>query len=588
MTDQRQATRHSLWEPAVTDEPGVDRMRRILLALFVAGLMLAASPSGASAWQNGETRDAFGTHDWILHHAMELAGEDASWIDRGEALLASDDPDNWRDDYPVTSLEYRLEQPRHLYIPDTTKQGAPQAVTDYYALMVRALADGDTVTASRQLGVISHYYSDLLVPFHASSYGSGSLQDGVDHRSYESAIGRVTRAPDAHPEWISPLPRRPMTDVRARAIEAATLSGSKALGLIGKYGTFEYYDPAADTQSQQLLNRAANDLADLIRSARTGSGQPRRIASIEAWADYYYPALKRPSRVWIRVKDDRGRVVRGAKVSFDFQVTQPCSYVRYTDADGVARQTHQNVLGSLGVPFNVVVTASSAGTTLKKNVVLVPTEVIGAGSRGIRTYIKSDATPAQGTVVTAVTNVRNDAGKPIRGIKVALTFKHKSRWVKKTVYTDANGNATWSRNIGNSRVGYRTYVTASAYGGTEPQNTFDGIRSSSASFVPHSKVASLKTSRLTAAKPAQSTKVVVRARCLDDHGKPIVGRTVKFSWKHKGRTVRTYAKTDANGNATTSRNIGKSKAGFKVKVTASISSGSKVKKSAVSFTPVAR
>jgi len=559
----------------------------MLVALCVAGLALALTPSGAFAWQNGETRDAFGTHDWILYHALELAGEDASWVDEGEALLATDDPDTWRDTYPSSSAEYRLEQPLHLFLPETTKQGGPQAVTDHYAQMVSALSAQDNATASRELGVLSHYYSDLLVPFHTFSYGSGSLQDGIDHYNYESAVGLVTRSPDTQREWITPLARRPMTDVRARAIEAATLSGSKALGLIGKYGTFASYDPAGDAQTRLLLNRAANDLADLIRSAKTGSGQPRPIASIQAWADYYYPALKRPARIWVRVKDDRGRLVRGVNVTYDFQVAQPCTYTRYTGSDGIARQTHQNVLGTLRVPFNVVVTAKSAGKTLTRRVVLTPTDVIGKGSSGIRTYIKSDATPAQGTVVTVMTHVQNGAGRPIPGAKVVFTFKHKSRWVKKTSFTDSKGNAWASRNIGSAKAGYRTYVRADAYGGTEPDNTFDGMRSASSSFVPHSKVASLKAYRTTPAKPAQSTAVVVKATCLDDHGKPIVGRTVKFSWKHKDRTYRTYAKTNALGIAQTSRNIGKSEVGVKVLVTASITSGSKVKKSVVSFTPVA-
>jgi hypothetical protein len=93
---------------------------------------------------------------------------------------------------------------------------------------------------------------------------------------------------------------------------------------------------------------------------------------------------------------------------------------------------------------------------------------------------------------------------------------------------------------------------------------------------------------MTSKKPKQSSIARIRARCLDDHGKPIVGRKVKFTWKYKKRTVKTYAKTDASGYATTSRNIGKASVGFKVKVTASIASGSKAKKSAVSFTPVKR
>jgi hypothetical protein len=312
---------------------------------------------------------------------------------------------------------------------------------------------------------------------------------------------------------------------------------------------------------------------------------PRPIASIQTWAVYYNPALKRPARVLARVKDDQGRVVRGVKVNYDFRVVQPCSYTRYTDADGVAGQTHDAVLGALRVPFNVVVTAASAGTTLTSVVALTPTEVIGRGAAGMSTYTKYDATPAQGTTVTVKTHIENDRDEPIAGIRVVYTFKHRGAWLKRTVYTNSGGNAWCSRNIGNSRAGYRVYVRADAYGGTEPDNTYDGIRSDTTSFVPHGSVAAFKAFRRTPAKPSQSTTVTITAKCLDDHGDPLVGRTVKFAWKHKAGTVYTTAKTNAYGNAYVSRNIGKAKAGYKVDVAAYIRSGSNVKKSVVSFTP---
>ncbi|PKQ15156.1 MAG: hypothetical protein CVT67_10870 [Actinobacteria bacterium HGW-Actinobacteria-7] len=561
-------------------------MRRILMAVCVACLAVAISPTHAFAWQNGDTRDGFGTHDWILYKAMELAGADADWVDETEALLATDDPDNWRDDNPSNSLEYRAELQRHVFYAGSANQGAPHAVAEHYSLMLQALSAKDPKTASRELGYLSHYYSDILVPFHTFNYGIGSNEEGQDHVNYESAVEAVTRTPDSHSDWITPLAPRPVTDVRARTIEAATFSAGKMLGLITEYGSFAYYDPESDPQTQLLLNRAANDLADVIRAAKTRTGQPRPIAQIVTWTDYEYPALGRSTRVGAKVTDDRGHVVRGVQVDFDFRVAQPSSYRRYTEADGIARQTHGVVVGALDVPFDVVVTATSAGTTLTRTVRLTPKEIIGKGSLGIRTYTKYDSTPAQGTTVTVLTHVQDDSGQPIRNIKVVFTFKHKTRWVKSTVYTNSSGNAWLKRNIGSSTAGYRVYVRADAYGGTEPQNTYDGIRTSTSSFVPRSSVASLRTYLLTRPTPSQSTTVTVKARCLDDHGAPIVGRLVKFGWKFKSGTSYTYARTNTNGNAYTVRNIGKSTSGYKVYVTAYVSSGGKVKKSAVSFTPM--
>ena len=443
-----------------------------------------------------------------------------------------------------SSVAYRLEQPRHLYYISSAKQGGPQAVADHYALMVAAISADDTMTANRELGVLSHYYADVLSPFHTLSYGSGSLEYGRDHYRYEAAVTTITQSPEAHSEWISPLTPRPMTDVRARAIQAALYSRTKTLGLLTKYGDFMSYDPTGDAQTHVLLNRAANDLADLIRSGKTGSGMPRPIASISAWADYYYPALGRPARVSAKVRDDRGHEVRGVKVSYEFRAARPWTYVDYTDADGLSSQTHDSVLGTLGVPFKVVVTAASTGTTLTSTLVIKPTDVIGAGSSGVRTYTKYDATPAQGTTVTVMTHVQNRAGRPIPGVKVIYKFKHSSGVVKRTAYTNQGGNAWYSRNIGSSRAGRRVYVQADAYGGTEPQNTYDGIRSASTSFVPHSRVATMKVRRVTPTRPTVSELATVMVRCLDDHGRPIVGRTVKLSWKRKSGTTHSRARTN--------------------------------------------
>jgi len=234
------------------------------------------------------------------------------------------------------------------------------------------------------------------------------------------------------------------------------------------------------------------------------------------------------------------------------------------------------------------VTAASAGTTLTSTVVLKPTQVIGTSASGILTKTKYDATPAQGTTVTVMTHVQNGAGAPMRGIKVVHRFKHAGGAVLRTTYTDSGGNAWTSRNLGDSRAGTRVYVQADAYGGTRPSSTYDGVRSDVTSFVPHSGVASFKASRVTPAVPVRLAKATVEVRCVDDHGAPIVGRIVGFQWVHKSGPSKTQARTDSNGYAYVSRKIGNSEVGFKMRVTASVKSGSKVKKSLVVFKAVRR
>ncbi len=559
-------------------------MRRILAVVCLATTALVATATTAFAWGNGLPRDTYGTHDWILERAIELAGEDASWVDTTTALLATDDPDTWRTDFPDKSPAERIEAARHLFMPESSNQGAPTSAADHYALMLDALSANDTATASTELGILSHYYSDVSSPFHTCSYGAGSLQDGADHTLYELIVSQATTSSDANRDWITTATPRPVSDIRARAIESAGYTGTKLLGIIAAYGDFSGYDPDTDLTTQLLLSRAANDLADVIRAAKTGAGKPRPIATLYAWTDYEYPALERPAKVWARVVDDQGRAVRGARVEFDFMLPQRCTYDEFTEADGAEFQVHSRVLGANDVPFNVIVRAESMGTTLTQTLTLTPKPVIGPS--GLRTYTKYDTSPAQGTTATVMTDVRSASGAPLANIKVVHTVRYRERTVRATTVTNAAGHAWWSGNVGSAKAGHRVSVQAHAYGGTLPENKYSGLRTASSSFVPHSEVARFSATRLTPAKPAQGTTVTVSARCLDDHGKPIVGRTVAFYFKHKTGTLKRTTKTGQDGRAKVTRNIGKSPVGYKVEVVARVRSAGKLKRDVVSFTPV--
>jgi len=130
--------------------------RRWVLFILAAVLAFGFAVPSALAWCGDG--DGYGTHDWVLAEAIRLAGPDASWVDVRAALLTSDDPDETTD---WTMHGFRLRGPWGY-------GGAVQSTTDLYHEAVTSLGAGDRLTASRSLGLLSHYYSDVLQPFHAA------------------------------------------------------------------------------------------------------------------------------------------------------------------------------------------------------------------------------------------------------------------------------------------------------------------------------------------------------------------------------------------------------------------------------------
>jgi hypothetical protein len=69
------------------------RTIRVALACAIA-LIATTGASPALAWSNGlDGPNAYGTHDWILDHALSAFGDRADWVSGRAALRATDDPD---------------------------------------------------------------------------------------------------------------------------------------------------------------------------------------------------------------------------------------------------------------------------------------------------------------------------------------------------------------------------------------------------------------------------------------------------------------------------------------------------------------
>ena len=449
-----------------TAERGVTVVRRAWVFVLALLLALGVAVPSAFAWCNGpDDGDGFGTHDWVLDQAIRLAGSDASWVDAPTALTATDDPDE-----EVVHFD-------HIFLNRPRYGGAPQRVTDLYYESVMAYRAGDTVRASLCLGLLSHYYSDVLNPFHTSY---AAIARSANHLPYERALIPYTRAPGQNQQWIVAAARKPMVDVRLKTVLAARFSRARFARLfagLATTATIDLAQPDVSAVTTQVLSRAANDLADIIGGIRRGEGLSPAPATMRVTISDRRPS--RSSRVYVYAKcaDATGRPVEGARVTFLWPLPsgQVATATAITGSSGVAYGSR--VVGTLRLwaKAPVRLEVRSSGTVKRGSTWFVPSVALHSGSAGFRTGV-SVVRPARESTVTAWTIARDRSGRRVPGLRVSFSWQFRTRTVTRTAVTDAAGVARCPLDIGPASRGYRVQVAARAIATT--------TRRARASFVP--------------------------------------------------------------------------------------------------------
>ncbi len=225
--------------------------RRLQMAFVLAVWVVFATAPPAFGWGNGpDCGRGFGTHDWVLTEAVRLAG-DPKWLKRSVALAASDDPDTAiRDHY------------FHVYDVWGSSYGdSPKKVASLYVLAARAHRSRNYNAASRYVGLLSHYYSDTCEPLHTDETTAGVLI----RLAYEQDVDERTNAVGKNRSWIRADGLRKVTDVAAKTRSAAAFAHRRYWSLVSHYSAAGF-DAMVDSVTRATLNRAANDLADIIWS----------------------------------------------------------------------------------------------------------------------------------------------------------------------------------------------------------------------------------------------------------------------------------------------------------------------------------
>lgn len=451
-------------------------IRRTLAVATLFFVMAAVAASPALAWGNGPTvngvpGDGYGTHDWVLDHAIAAAGAKASWVDVRTALLATDDPDKSK----TTSESYK-----HVFYASGHARGGPQAVADEYYALMQAYQAGKHTEASRRLGRLAHYYADICQPYHTDSRGS-AYKGNTRHEPYEHAVYPLTKSFGSSRKWTTLRDRRSVSDVRAKAVSAAKYSRSKYAALDAAYAkTRSVMSGDAHVITGEALNRAINDLADIIAAVPDGKGVSRPPATLtQTWGNprYRYPRATQKIRPNVVARDAAGDPMEGVAITYTWPLKDgPKTVVRYTDSTGLAYDWQEVGSVSLMKRRTLAVRSTTSGSTTNSSSWYMRTPVLADSTSGVKTTL-NNTRPKKHTVVKARTKFTRKDGTPAPGLKVTFTWSHKSKTYTYTTYTNEKGMAYSSRNIGNAAYGYRVYVKAQAYSG--------GYRRySRASFIP--------------------------------------------------------------------------------------------------------
>jgi hypothetical protein len=431
------------------------RSARVAIAAIIAAGIALGPTSPAPAWIGAET--GYQTHDWFMDQAYRLVGSDASWLDIDVAREATDDPDN-ADDHGMD----------HVYRDQGLRGGAIQRVVDHYDAAADAYQAGRYTDASLHIGLLSHYYTDVLQPYHSHYDGIGET---AAHSEYEHMVMNQTRDANDRPDW-GQTGHTPTTisNIRSEAIAASAYARAaypSLHALVAAPGTT--FTAAIEQKTEPLMRRAVNDLADIIRSIKRGAGRAPHVDRLTASVKWRYPAQNEDwQHIYTYAYDASGRPIEGLEV----RVTLPSGHtdLRYTDGAGLAYWSGPPGATPHYASQTVTVRATTDGHTESATTWWMTTPTLAAGSAGFSTTVDRPS-PIAGQYVTARSTLRDTSGRPVRNVAVTWTWEYPGPDVTTTAVTNAQGVATSKVLITPGTTFERVVIRAKAQSGSQNRNS---------------------------------------------------------------------------------------------------------------------
>ena len=255
-----------------------------LFCLAVLAGSLAMAP--ARAWSNGgfssdSSNPDYGTHDWLAHHALDWLPDDLDfWIRNNLAvyLYGTELPDNANaplgdgiGDTHLHHVYYRSNE--HLQ-----NDSAARRARDAYDQALAYLISGDHGNASKWIGVVTHYISDLAVFGHVMGKPTDWGEE-KHHQDYEQWVNEKTNRYDAPfttlLKFDGKLEQSSAYDGALKLAHDTTFDGT-GRGRTAKWMD-DNYDPADQIFQERVgesLSLTVNLLADVIYSMSVAAGIP--------------------------------------------------------------------------------------------------------------------------------------------------------------------------------------------------------------------------------------------------------------------------------------------------------------------------
>ena len=427
------------------------RLSTAFVALAVMAGAFAFQATPAKAWANGGG-DGYGTHDWIVDQAVKvLNGRADAWFNAGIARLASDDPDTQE----PASLSVD-----HVYNGQGRRGGAIDRISYEFDQASASYARGDYDDASYHIGLLAHFYGDILQPFHTARAAIGKK---TAHHKYELLVNDKTRHPGDASSWASS--RRTVStfsNIRTEAIAAAAYSRKYFAPL---YASFVKNESTLNATVRDItgkvMRRATGDLADVIWSISQGKGAAPAVGSLKLSVKWVGVRSGYPQQaVFVTAKDVNGRPIEGLKVTVAWPTTNGTRHeILFTDGHGFQKR-----LGPVGTSPRLRQLAVTATTTVRGVVTTATgwwaiTPALRSGAKGFRTVV-NDKTVVAGQVVTVTSVAHDTKGRPIPNLLVAWTWNFNGKKVHTRAVTDARGRASSSQLITTSTTMKTITVTA--------------------------------------------------------------------------------------------------------------------------------
>jgi len=255
-----------------------------LFCLAVLAGSLAMAP--ARAWSNGgfssdSSNPDYGTHDWLAHHALDWLPDDLDfWIRNNLAvyLYGTELPDNANaplgDGIGDTHLHHVYYRSNEHLQDDSAARRARDACDQALAYLI----SGDHGNASKWIGVMTHYMSDLAVFGHVMGKPTDWGEE-KHHQDYEQWVNEKTNRYDAPfttlLEFDGKLEQSSAYDGALKLAHDTTFDGA-GRGRTAKWMD-DNYDPADQIFQERVgesLSLTVNLLADVIYSMSVAAGIP--------------------------------------------------------------------------------------------------------------------------------------------------------------------------------------------------------------------------------------------------------------------------------------------------------------------------